>query len=48
VIWAVTVHRKLLSTKVRLLLDDLVSDCGESPSWDEGLASRRPAGVTSG
>ncbi len=45
VIWAVTVHRKLLSAKVRLLLDHLVSDCGENPSWDEGLASRRPARV---
>jgi DNA-binding transcriptional LysR family regulator len=48
VIWAVTVHRKLLSTKVRLLLDHLVSDCGENPSWDEEVASRRPARVTSG
>ena len=48
VIWAVTVHRKLLSTKVRLLLDHLVSDYGENPSWEEGLALRRPARMTSG
>jgi DNA-binding transcriptional LysR family regulator len=40
VIWAVTVHRKLLATKVRLLLDHFVSDCGEHPPWDEGLAAR--------
>ena len=40
VIWAVTLHRKLLATKVRLLLDDLVSGCGENPPWDEGLISR--------
>ena len=38
VIWAVTPHRKLLATKVRLLLDHLVSGCGERPPWDEGLA----------
>jgi DNA-binding transcriptional LysR family regulator len=36
-IWAVTPHRKLLATKVRLLLDHLVSGCGEQPPWDEGL-----------
>ncbi len=36
-IWAVTPHRKLLATKVRLLLDHLVADCGEHPAWDEGL-----------
>jgi DNA-binding transcriptional LysR family regulator len=40
VIWAVTLHRKLLATKVRLLLDHLVSDCGENPPWDEGVVSR--------
>ena len=39
VIWAVTPHRKLLAAKVRLMLDQLVSDCGEHPPWDEGLAS---------
>jgi DNA-binding transcriptional LysR family regulator len=37
VIWAVTPHRKLLAAKVRLLLDHLVSNCGERPPWDEGL-----------
>ena len=37
-IWAVTPHRKLLAAKVRLLLDHLVSGCGEHPPWDEGLA----------
>ena len=37
VIWAVTPHRKLFATKVRLLLDHLVSGCGERPWWDEGL-----------
>lgn len=37
IIWAVTPHRKLLATKVRLLLDQLISDCGEHPPWDEGL-----------
>ncbi len=37
-IWAVTPHRKLLATKVRLLLDHLVADCGEEPAWDEGLS----------
>jgi len=37
VIWAVTPHRKLLATKVRLLLDELVSGCGEHPPWDAGL-----------
>jgi DNA-binding transcriptional LysR family regulator len=36
-IWAVTPHRKLLATKVRLLLDHLVSTCGEHPPWDAGL-----------
>jgi DNA-binding transcriptional LysR family regulator len=40
VIWAVTLHRKLLATKVRLLLDHLVSSCGENPPWDEELPSR--------
>lgn len=40
VIWAVTPHRKLLATKVRLLLDHLVADCGENPPWDEGLAAQ--------
>jgi DNA-binding transcriptional LysR family regulator len=35
VIWAVTPHRKLLAAKVRLMLDHLVSDCGENPPWDE-------------
>ncbi len=39
VIWAVTPHRKLLATKVRLLLDDLASGCGENPPWDDGLDS---------
>jgi len=39
VIWAVTPHRKLLATKVRLLLDDLASGCGENPPWDAGLDS---------
>jgi DNA-binding transcriptional LysR family regulator len=48
VIWAVTPHRKLLATKVRLMLDQLVSDCGENPPWDEGLASRGQARATSG
>ena len=48
VIWAVTPHRKLLATKVRLLLDHLVSDCGENPRWDEGLASRGQAHATAG
>jgi DNA-binding transcriptional LysR family regulator len=48
VIWAVTPHRKLLATKVRLMLDHLVSDCGENPPWDEGLASRGQARATSG
>lgn len=38
VIWAVTPHRKLLATKVRLLLDELVKGCGEHPPWDAGLA----------
>ena len=43
VIWAVTPHRKLLTTKVRLLLDHLVGGCGEHPPWDEGLGDgRRP------
>jgi DNA-binding transcriptional LysR family regulator len=37
VIWAVTPHRKLLATKVRLLLDHLVLSCGERPRWDDGL-----------
>jgi len=37
VIWAVTPHRKLLATKVRFLLDELVSSCGENPPWDQGL-----------
>jgi len=37
VIWAVTPHRKLLATKVRLLLDHLVLSCGERPWWDDGL-----------
>jgi len=37
VIWAVTAHRKLLATKVRLLIDHLLSECGEHPPWDEGL-----------
>ncbi len=36
-IWALTPHRKLLAAKVRLLLDHLVSECGEHPPWDEGL-----------
>ena len=48
VIWAVTPHRKLLATKVRLMLDQLVSDCGEDPPWDEGLASRGQALAASG
>ena len=48
VIWAVTPHRKLLATKVRLMLDQLVSDCGENPPWDEGLVSRGQAHPTSG
>lgn len=38
VIWAVTPHRKLLAAKVRLLLDELVTGCGEHPPWDAGLA----------
>ena len=38
VIWAVTPYRKLLAAKVRLLLEHLVSGCGEQPPWDEGLA----------
>ncbi len=37
-IWAVTPHRKLLTTKVRLLLDHLAESCGEHPAWDAGLA----------
>ncbi len=36
-IWAVTPHRKLLTTKVRLLLEHLARGCGERPPWDEGL-----------
>ena len=36
-IWAVTPHRKLLATKVRLLIDALVSGCGDPPPWDVGL-----------
>jgi DNA-binding transcriptional LysR family regulator len=36
-IWALTPHRKLLATKVRLLLDHLVSGCGERPPWDDAL-----------
>ena len=47
VIWAVTPHRKLLATKVRLMLDQLVSSCGENPPWDKGLASRGQARATS-
>jgi DNA-binding transcriptional LysR family regulator len=39
VIWAVTPHRKLLATKVRLLLDHLISEYGEHPPWDEGLTA---------
>lgn len=35
-IWAVTPHRKLLATKVRLLLEHLAESCGEHPPWDEG------------
>ena len=38
VIWAVTLHRKLLATKVRLMLDHLVGGCGPNPPWDAGLA----------
>lgn len=38
-IWAVTPHRKLLATKVRLLIDHLVSVCGEHPQWDAGLSA---------
>ncbi len=37
-IWAVTPHRKLLASKVRLLLEHLAQGCGERPPWDEGLA----------
>lgn len=37
-IWAVTPHRKLLATKVRLLLDHLSVACGERPRWDDGLS----------
>ena len=48
VIWAVTPHRKLLAAKVRLMLDQLVSDCGEDPPWDAGSASRGRAHVSSG
>jgi DNA-binding transcriptional LysR family regulator len=40
-IWAVTPHRKLLATKVRLLLDHLAEDCGEHPPWDEKLGGRQ-------
>ena len=47
VIWAVTPHRKLLATKVRLMLDQSVSSCGENPPWDKGLASRGQARATS-
>ncbi|MFT5359006.1 MAG: DNA-binding transcriptional LysR family regulator [Polyangiales bacterium] len=39
-IWAVTPHRKLLATKVRLLLDHLVSGCGDPPPWDAGLTEK--------
>ncbi|MFT5694601.1 MAG: DNA-binding transcriptional LysR family regulator [Myxococcota bacterium] len=42
VIWAVTLHRKLLTAKVRLLLDHFVSGCGEHPPWDEGLGANAP------
>lgn len=43
-IWAVTPHRKLLATKVRLMLEHLASACGEHPPWDADL----PAGPATG
>jgi DNA-binding transcriptional LysR family regulator len=36
-IHAVYAHRRLLSNKVRQLIDFLSEHCGESPYWDDGL-----------
>jgi DNA-binding transcriptional LysR family regulator len=36
-IHAVYTHRRLLSNKVRWLIDFLSEHCGESPYWDDGL-----------
>ncbi|MGH0036820.1 MAG: LysR substrate-binding domain-containing protein [Myxococcota bacterium] len=41
-IHAVYPHRRHLSAKVRLLVDDLVAAFGDQPDWDEGWAPGAP------
>jgi DNA-binding transcriptional LysR family regulator len=37
-VYAIFPHRRLLSAKVRLLVEHLAASLGPQPAWDEGLA----------